>query len=158
MGPRLRFYAYRAGSVMVFLVFVALAVWIATAELTVLIAVQTGALSVVLFAVGAGLWRIGARGRIEPRVVLDNVHAASVLGAEPYVLYLRSFVADPRQAQAVSPTQFRTQEERLAAIMSWIGRPVAVGAPGSTLSFAGFERIYLDEDWQSTVAGSHVRR
>ena len=90
--------------------------------------------------------------RSAKRGVLVDVALIDEAVEKPYALYLRSFGIDQTEAKSVDLSQRQTQEQRLAATVSWAGNPVAVGAPEDDLPFSGFKRLYLEGEWKLGVS------
>lgn len=121
----------------------------------------TAVASVELFRLGRALGVVGRKHLVEV------INSPQELGADSYVLYLRSFDDDLRRASleenqshppgpgAVLPDLLlsgRTDEEQLAAALASVAPLVAVGRPGEHLPLVGARRLYLPlDDWQDTV-------
>lgn len=72
----------------------------------------------------------------------------------PFVLYLRSFVADQKTSKSVGLfSSFRTEEESLVSVFSDIAPVYAIGDPKDKKMPLGATRIYVDEKcWKEKVA------
>lgn len=73
-------------------------------------------------------------------------------GKKPLVLFIRSF--DDEDLQEPRPMDFfqHRYEERIAAVVSRLGKPISIGSPRHNLGFAGAARLYVkDSVWQEAV-------
>jgi hypothetical protein len=91
--------------------------------------------------------------------------AVRVNDPRPPVLYLRSFSSDSKLQRFVNliPTgnlyidfmanvTLSTEEEDIAAILSRVGPPIAVGRPGEKLPTVGMTKLYVpDDQWRHRV-------
>lgn len=120
------------------------------------------ALEVVLrIVVGLGSVAVGLGGR---HLVVTGKQQRAVLASRdrsadsrPPVVYLRSFAADRRVADAHMVDgfiQLSTEEEQFAKVLHAFGPVVAIGDPREKLPTLGADRVYVgNEAWQKKVLG-----
>jgi hypothetical protein len=77
-----------------------------------------------------------------------------LLGTEPLIVYLRSFVDDDGPRQRRRGVIFkRSVEQELCKVLSHLGPVVAIGQPGEVLPPLGAARLYVqDAHWQALVS------